>query len=132
MTAIRVHEEHQTVLDFSNGKHSKNKIKRTLGECKFRWMEEDTLFINKIKVGMYSIELFSFENPPGYLKLKDCQSFDISIRESNSSKDIPLDRDPRFRNQYWVNYNSAGKLRMKHLVDVIIHCQRLDRLKAVL
>ncbi len=33
---------------------------------------------------------------------------------------------------YWINDNFFGKLRIKHLVDILFHCKRLDRLKAFL
>ncbi len=139
MTAIRSHEEPRTVLDFSNGKCSKNKIRQSLKDCHLTSLEENddyevTLYQNEIKVGMYSIVIqlpFDLEGPR---KLKDFKDFEISIYDGADHKTsrINLKKDPRFRNQYWVNLNFFGKLRVKHLIDVVAHCRRLDRLKAFL
>lgn len=139
MTAIRSHEEPRTVLDFSNGKCSKNKIRQSLKDCHLTSLEENddyevTLYQNEIKVGMYSIVIqlpFDLEGPR---KLKDFKDFEISIYDGADHKTsrINLKKDPRFRSQYWVNLNFFGKLRVKHLIDVVAHCRRLDRLKAFL
>ena len=139
MTAIRSHEEPRTVLDFSNGKCSKNKIRQSLKGCYLTSLEENddyevTLYLNEIKVGMYSIIIqlpFDLEGPR---KLKDFKDFEICIYDSPDRKTsrINLKKDPRFRGQYWIDLNFFGKLRVKHLIDVVTHCQRLDRLKAFL
>lgn len=139
MTAIRSHEEPRTVLDFSNGKCSKNKIRQSLKDCHLTSLEENedyevTLYQNEIKVGMYSIVIqlpFDLEGPR---KLKDFKDFEISIYDGADHKTsrINLKKDPRFRGQYWVSLNFFGKLRVKHLIDIVAHCRRLDRLKAFL
>ncbi len=139
MTAIRSHEEPRTVLDFSNGKCSKNKIRQSLRGCHLTSLEENddyevTLYQNEIKVGMYSIVIqlpFDLEGPR---KLKDFKDFEISIYDGADHKTsrVNLKKDPRFRSQYWVSLNFFGKLRVKHLIDIIAHCKRLDKLKAFL
>ena len=62
MTAIKARVEDRTILDFSAGKFSKNKIKQALNKCEVvcaQTADDDyndwTLFENHIKVGMYDI-----------------------------------------------------------------------------
>jgi len=139
MTAIRAQEEQRTILDFSKGKCSKNKIKQALNDCHLTSLEEiETnevrLYNNTIKVGMYSIEIklpFDFTGPR---RLKEFGDFEVAVYDSQDSKAKPIDlkRDSRFKGQEWVALNFFGKLRVKHVVDIIAHCQRLDKLKAFL
>lgn len=138
MTAIRAHQERRLLLDFSNGKHSKNKIKHALRQCKIisiKQTEEDNeyiIFNNEIKVGMYTIQLhLPFDCSKNWNKLRDYGDFEISVHEGSGPK-INLTKDARFRYRYWVSQNFFGKLRIKHLIDIIAHCKRLDNLKAFL
>lgn len=139
MTAIRAQEEQRTILDFSQGKCSKNKIKQSLDSCYLTSLEEleeneVKLYLNTIKVGMYSIEIRLPFDLSGPRRLKEFHDFEIAIYDSPDpkAKRIDLKRDPRFKSQEWVHNNFFGKLRVKHVVDIIAHCQRLDRLKAFL
>ena len=139
MTAIRSHEEPRTVLDFSYGKSSRNKIKKALDNCHLASLEateenEVTLYINSIKVGMYTIKIQLPYDLEGSRKLKDFKDFEIAIYDTvdPKAKRIDLKRDPRFRNQEWIQHNSFGNFKIKHMVDVVLHCKRLDRLKAFL
>lgn len=129
MTAIRVHEEPRTICDFS-GKCSKNKIRQALRACQITNIEGDTLYDNRIKVGMYTINIWLAFDLEGPHKLSEFREFEIAISDGKSQ--INLKTDPRFKNQPWVSYNFFGKLKIKHLIDIITHCQRLDRLKAFL
>ncbi len=131
MTAIRVHEEPRIICDFS-GKCSKNKIRQTLRACQLTSIEDNTLYTNQIKVGMYTIFLWLPFDYEGSHKLKDYRDFAVAIREGSSDSNINLKTDPRFKGQYWVSKNSFGQLRIKHLIDIIAHCQRLNRLRAFL
>lgn len=140
MTAIRSKLESRIILDFSNGKYSKNKIKQALRQCEVinilegednnEWLVYD----NQIKVGMYTIVLhLPLDCPSTYNKLKDYGDFEITIFDTSYRENsINLRKDSRFRDQYWVSHNFFGKLRIKHLVDIISHCKRLDKLKAFL
>jgi hypothetical protein len=139
MTAIRAHQERRLILDFSGSKYSKNKIKQALRRCSVisvRQTDEDNeyiIFDNEIKVGMYTIKLLlPFDSSKNWDKLRDYGDFEISIRDKYGGPGIDLSRDVRFRSQYWTQYNFFGKLRIKHLIDIIAHCQRLDNLKAFL
>ena len=129
MTAIRVHEEPRTICDFS-GKCSKNKIRQALRTCQITNIEGNTLYDNRIKVGMYTITIWFPFDLEGPRKLREFRDFEIVIFDGE--KQINLKTDPRFRGQYWVQHNFFGKLKIKHLIDIIIYCQRLDKLKAFL
>ena len=138
MTAIRAHQERRILLDFSNGKYSKNKIKQSLRQCNVVSIQESDekntyiIFDNEIKVGMYTIKLhLPFDSSKNWTKLRDYGDFEVSIHEANGPS-INLRQDARFRFRYWPAYNSFGRLRIKHLIDIIAHCKRLDNLKAFL
>lgn len=138
MTAIRVKEEYKTILDFSKSRCSRSGVNKALRQCDLTSLvmgetfQDSTFLTNEIKVGMYNIQLHL---PIDYLdachKLKDYGDFEITISGSNHDK-IDLKKDCRFKDQYWVPYNFFGKLRIKHLTDAILHCKRLDNLKAFL
>lgn len=139
MTAIRSHEESLTVLDFSHGKISRNKIKNSLNACCVASLVETeenevTLYINSIKIGMYTIELRLPYDLDGSRLLKEFKDFEIAIYDSADpkAKSIDLKRDPRFRNQEWVSHNFFGNFKIRHLVEAIFYCRRLDKLKAFL
>lgn len=139
MTAIRSHEESRTVLDFSHGKVSKNKIKKALDNCYLTSLEESeenevTLYRNSVKVGMYTIEIRLPYDLEGPRKLKEFKDFEISIYDSgeHKSKCIDLNRDHRFRCQEWTQSNSFGNFKVRHMIEAIYYCKRLDKLKAFL
>ena len=140
MTAIRSKLESRIILDFSNGKYSKNKIKQALRQCEvINILEGENrddwlVYDNQIKVGMYTIKLrLPLDGPSTCSKLKDYGDFEISIYDTLSKEhSINLQKDSRFKDQYWVSYNFFGRLRIKHLIDIVTHCKRLDKLKAFL
>lgn len=138
MTAIRSnHVSHRTVLDFSGERCSKNQIKKALRTLEVQAIEHSQsdgsthLIYNSIKVGMYVITLvLGLEE--GTRKLREFGGMMVSIRETNGKLPIDLDRDGRFKTQYWCNLNTSCGFRVNHLVEAIAHCQRLDGLKAFL
>lgn len=136
MTVVKNVHSLREVLDFSGEHYSKNRIKKTLRALEFKTIdysgEGGRYFIhNIIKVGMYSIHLVT--NPQeGMLKLKDLSFILISIYEGKRKLPITLDKDGRFKHQYWVQNNIDNTFKIKHLIDAIMHCRRLDGLKAFL
>jgi hypothetical protein len=135
MTVIRSSHSLRNVLDFSGAHCSKNQIKQALRALEVQTVEHqdgNRYYIhNQIKVGMYIIQIVT--NPQeGLLKLKDLDVLLISIYEVNGKLPIQLDRDGRFKHQYWVQHNINSTFKVKHLVDAVAHCQRLDGLKAFL
>ncbi|MGI0058801.1 MAG: hypothetical protein ACREBJ_03450, partial [Nitrosotalea sp.] len=127
----------RTILDFS-GKCSKNKIRQDLKNCQVAALETSqgddvVLYRNEIHVGMYSIVIVLPFDLEGTHKLKEFKDFEIRIYDTKARVIcLNVKTDSRFKGQYWLSHNFFGKLKVKHIVDVIAHCQRLDRLKAFL
>lgn len=141
MTAIKARIENRIILDFSSGKCSKNKIKQALRQCEFTHCERDAkpneviVYHNFIKVGMYNILLYLFlDGSSNKGKLRQFGDFEVMIWEAdvNSFSAINLKKDSRFNNQYWLPKNTFGQLRITHLIDIIAHCYRLNKLRAFL
>src|ERR1700728_4470127 len=138
MTAIKATVERKTVLDFSKGKCSKNKIKQALRKCEFIHSKkgegnEVTIFNNFIRVGMYSIYIYlPLDSSSNCNRLKQFGDFQVYIWDDEDPKARRLDlkKDSRFNNQYWVSKNTFGQLRITHLIDIIAHCYRLNKLRA--
>jgi hypothetical protein len=136
MTAIKAKYEGRLVLDFSKGKYSKNKIKQSLRKCEIISSKpgikpnEVTIFDNTIKIGMYTIHItLPYDSPATWNNFKQFKDFVIFIEDN---KRIDLSEDGRFKYQYWIKNNIFGWLKIKHLVDIIAHCIRLNNLKAFL
>jgi hypothetical protein len=141
MTAIKASVESKIILDFSKGEFSKNKIKQALRQCEVIHSKrgskpnEVTVFTHHIKVGMYTIGLMLLpDSSPNWTRLKQYGDFEVLIWDTNNPKvsAIPLKKDPRFKDQYWVSKNTFGQLRIKHLIDIIAYCHRLNKLRAFL
>lgn len=137
MTAIRAHEEPRTILDFSQGKCSKNKIRQALRTCRLASISSSdgdypdvVLYRNEIKVGTYSVVVLLPFDVEGSHRLKEFKDFEVHVYRGKDR--INLKADPIFNSQYWVSKNAFGQLRVKHLIDIISHCKRLDKLKAFL
>ena len=130
MTAITGRLQNNTILDFSRGKFSKNKIKKLLQNCEIKCfspgskLNEVIHHVNIVKVGMYNIRIILPYDSSNHSKLKD-YDFIISIRDN---KYIDLEHDIRFKNEYWIHKNCLGTLKSKHLIDAIAYCCRLNQL----
>jgi hypothetical protein len=131
MTSIRTTVEHKKILDFSQEKISKSFVKRTLKSTKFNCIERrvgvSALIFNHITVGMYSIQLIL--EARGGLK-----NFSAYIKDNPAPHQgfINIRKDSRFNNQYWSTLIQDCKLNVDNLVDIIMYCHRLDRLKTFL
>lgn len=140
MTAIKATPQDRVILDFSTGTCSKNRIKQALRKCEIVNLEQrddSKEFIrhcNIIKIGMYTVVLeLPFDSSPSWRKLREYGDFQIYICDgANHLSVVNLKKDARFNGQYWVNKNFFGQLRIKHLIDIIAHCHRLNKLKAFL
>jgi hypothetical protein len=141
MTAINAKSEVRTILNFSGKKYSKNHIKQSLRKCEIIGVERGErindyiLYLNKIKIGMYTVLLqLPFDSSTNWTRLKDYGDFEIKIYDTDDTNvgAINLKKDARFRHQYWVSKNIFGQLRIKHLIDIIAYCSRLDQLRAFL
>lgn len=144
MSLIKGKQEFRTILDFSKSKISKNFVKQSLREAEVREVvclpetNTYTFVENEIKVGMYQLRL-SFESVDSInnrTKLKDYGGFNVAIyernRKGNILKNINLEKDKRFKDQYWVEDSKNYNIRIKNLVDVVMHLERLNQLKLFL
>jgi hypothetical protein len=145
MTVIRTKDrETRTLLDFSNERFSKNKIKQLLRNLKVEVWKLDnynvdtktgiTFVDNEIKVGIFTISI-NLAMASGSYKLKDFPGgMSIIIQESGRNQPPPMmwRENKLFKNQYWMSYNSMGNFKIKHLADVIHYCCRLNKLKCFL
>lgn len=139
MSVIKGKPDYRIILDISNGKYSKNQIKKTLRSIEvfnlqvIQGTNSFTFIQNIIKIGMYTIRLWlPGDAPPEWNRLKNFGDFQISIYENLDKKELDIKKDWRFKNQYWSNKNFYGKLRIKHLIDIIIHCYKLNSLRSFL
>src|ERR1700677_4446755 len=106
MTAIKAKIEDKTILDFSYGEFSKNKIRKAINRCEVICAKitndehnEWILFDNHIKIGMYDIVLvITWDSPQTWNRLKQYNDFEIEIYESNGKR-IELKSDLRFKGQ---------------------------------
>lgn len=138
MTLIRSKRENITILDFSSGKVSKNKIKQSLRNIRVVDVyNQDTKILtipdNYIKVGMYNIKLIlsgRYIPDKSSKHLREYGCFQVSILEANEP--INLKKDGRFKSQYWIKLNSNNVLRLPNLTDIIYYCHRLNKLKLFL
>ena len=108
----------------------------SLRNCEVISIKEDkncpefTVFSNEIKVGMYTISLeLPLDGSFNWHRLREYGDFQISIHDT---KLIDLKKDVRFKEQPWIKYNCFGQLRIKHLIDIISYCHRLNKLRAFL
>jgi hypothetical protein len=77
---------------------------------------------------MYKIHLWlPYDCPSTWNKLKQFGDFEVYIADPCR---INLEKDSRFKYQSWVKNNFFGRLRIKHLVDIIYFIIRLNGLKA--
>jgi len=136
MTTIKATSKKRTILDFNKPKYSKNYIHNAIRNCELIAVEqkenpnEFTIYTNEIKIGIYTIILeLPCDSSTNWNKLADYGDFQVSIVDNtHSTKEINLKTDYRFAEQPWIKNNFFGKLYTKHLVDIIFHCIRLNRL----
>jgi hypothetical protein len=139
MSAIRSKHEVKTILDFSDVKNTQIYIKQSLKTAEFNQIHYHDNGIgvvyvdHEIQVGMYKITLLLNCSRDAKL-LKDYGRFSITISEyeQGSRKSIDLKRDRRFKHQSWIDYNENEQLNISKLTDIIIYCNRLNRLKSFL
>lgn len=138
MSTKKGKQEIRTILDFSQGKISKNSVRKALRQVVVEdVLDSETdvkLIYNVIKVGPYKIHLrFPFLSETNK-KLKEYGKFKIVVSEMNRDVEsaINLSSDRRFKTQYWISHNENFQMLMKTLADVIVYCGRLNRLKSFL
>jgi hypothetical protein len=141
MTIVRGNYERKTILDFGKGKVSKNRIRQALRHTDVFEAEKNNdhtiYYDNTIRIGMYEICIIpklklGYRFPCGTkFKLKDYGGFSIEILERNKNylKAIDCQKDNRFKEQKWATVAYTYDVRMKHLLEMILHCSRLNNLR---
>lgn len=134
MSAIKSKYECKEILDFSVGKITKSSILKSLRQADFvqKYYNKNgvglTYVENEIVVGMYKIHLLlRFNNEAK--KLRQYGKFQVIICDNQI---IDLSKDFRFKSQSWVKLNKKNKLTISNLVDIILYCKKLDKLKIFL
>ena len=140
MTALRTKSESKTILDFSEIEINKKTVKEILNNLKLTSIYNKNSYLivvdNNIKVGNYLVVLSTMLPECfgifGEQELKKFKSLHVEIFELNKgrSEKLILGRDLRFKNQYWLEENKKSKLKVNHLVDILLHCRRVDKLSA--
>lgn len=131
MTAIKI--QNKVTLDFSNKKVTKHSIRQALRYTEMYYMDpldKGKTIYNIIKVGIYNIHLIFDPSKieTGFNKLRNYGKFTIFISDKKSK--IDLNHDSKFNNQYWIK--NISHLRINNLIDVILYCNRIDKLKLFL
>lgn len=150
MTAVKSKIEFRTVLDFpSEEPLSRNRVQTKLRAAEVTDAElaphSITYINNQIKVGMYTIRLVFPDSSEAIdggdirHRLNQYGAFIIRISENNPVnsgddkydflQEIDITKDRRFKCQPWAHNMLFN---MGDLVNVIIHCHRLDKLKVFL
>lgn len=134
MSAIKSKYECKEILDFSVGKITKNSVLKSLRQADFiqKYHSKSgaglTYVENEIVVGMYKIHLLLRFNSDAK-KLRQYGKFQVVICDNQI---IDLTKDFRFKSQIWVKPNKKNKLTITNLVDIILYCKKLDKLKIFL
>lgn len=143
MSMVRAKLERKVILDFSKGKVTKNRIRQSLRKVELvEYLEVNDVGVirdNIIQVGMFQIHIYPYAlstEPRNRIKEYGGLGFLIYERKIDSCgaswHKIKLARDKRFPNKQWLKLNKLYRIRMKHLVEIIHHCYRLDRLRIFL
>ncbi len=150
MSASRVEHKFEQTLDFSKPKLSKRYVSRVLKTTNFNNVVIDastgniTRIEHEVKVGMYVIHVILPSERIGksFKCLHDYKKMHTEISKVNTTKEqkkINLLRDNLFVNQRWVhknhrpiNHTCGGWIKINDLVNAILYCNRISRLKAFL
>ena len=142
MTKVRAKLEIKTILDFSKGKVTRNRIKQAIRKTEvietFQSKNRTILRENCIRVGMYRIDIIpSSVSTESRKYLREYGAFAINIYESmnsqhNHHKLVHPHSDSRFEGQHWITRLKGYNLRIKHLIDIIYYCDRLNKMRAFL
>ena len=135
MSLVKAKRKENTILDFTDSKITKNKIRESLRLLRIKNVycnkSNLTIYDNFVKVGTYNIKLVlqeNYDNKPK--KLKDFGRF--QIRLFDQGKEVILDKDYRFKKQLWIKSNINHGLTISNLIDTIIYCNKLHKLKIFL
>lgn len=134
MSVFKGKYENRTILDFSDGKVSKNSIKQSLRKVEVRHCSESvngyvTFFNNEIKVGMYSIRITLIGSlNDNHTKFKQYKKFFIRVIENKTVQEVNIKHDTRFCHKIWATENAS----VKEMADLIYYCKRLNDVRIFL
>lgn len=143
MTAIRI--ERKTIIDFSNQKLNRHRVTQALKKATPLVSDEGTVpwlcCDNDIIIGMYIVRLWT-TTPMKNLTARKWKTFGFSIYEktTNGERILDLSKHYLFKSQYWSScdiLNAGGEflshgMTTKDLVNIIMHCNRLNSLRPFL
>ena len=143
MSVVRARFEDKMILDFSEGKVTRNRIRQSLRDVEvIEQLQVGSIIMlrdNFIKVGMYKINIFpNAVSTEPRAHLRDYGSLGISIYEHRTRAGQPYwqiiepRKDARFKKQLWVKRTKGFRIRIKHLEEIIYYCHKLNRLRAFL
>ncbi|MFA6609039.1 MAG: hypothetical protein WCT07_03995 [Candidatus Paceibacterota bacterium] len=157
MSASRIRHKFIQSLDFGNQKLSKRYVRRVLKSISLDAIDFDartgniTRLEHEVKVGVYNIHLRLPSAANGNIdpikllregkpikKLSDYKKICIDISMVNKTEEedmcgINIYKNKLFCSQRWVfNQHCDGWIRINDLVDAILYCNRLTKLKAFL
>lgn len=124
------------ILDFNKPKISKNYVVNSLRKSDFTTYLTDydsnsVIFLEHVvKVGMFEIQLILTPTCRSS-NLRDYGKFFVKIFELKplGRREILLIADERFSAQPWSLKNFNKWIRIKDLVDIILYCHKLNKLK---
>lgn len=137
MSAIKIKERLNVVIDFTKKKINSNRVYKSLRAANIvnyiQLENKDDNFIikNEIKINDYTIRLI-LPRKSGANKLKDYGCFGAIILENKSNTLINVSNHKKFKKQKWANKMSHQRLRIKDLLNIILYCNRLDSLNIFL
>ena len=135
MTVSKVKHESKVVLDLSKEKLNKSRLKKLLNSleisCVSTYGNQTLYFDNEVRIGIYNLKLILNDKLTTPSSLKKYGGFNIRLYEIKRSNQIEIDleKDINFKQNSWVNKNITHKLRTNDLIEIILYCKRLDRLK---
>lgn len=141
MCLVKAKQEYRTILDVSERKKvSKNFVRQSLRKAEIYdfLVEGSTTKVcgNEIKVGMYLIKIdFSYlDSSRPRRHLREYGGVGVTIFEGktghpDSWKAVRIERDRRFCYKPWLVPAVTYSLRLNDLVDVVVHCSKLNKLR---
>lgn len=131
MSVSKATHEFRTVLDLPRERLSKNKVSKLLSETKFSYREATVYIENVLKIGSYHIRLILNPTTSDTGPLRNYGGFNIRLYQMKRDglQEIHPEKDENFKSNDWAKKNYNDKLRSSDLVNVILYCNRLDKIR---
>ena len=139
MCLVKAKQEYRTILDVSERKRvSKNFVRQSLRKAEIYdfLIDGTTTKVLGNEMGMYLIKIdFSYlDSSKPRRHLREYGGVGVTIFEGkqdnpNSWKAVRIERDKRFCFKEWLVPAATYSLRLNDLVDVVVHCSKLNKLR---